>query len=289
MGKLTVSYDGDKIINTSQDGSFTLATKDKVLTDNVDIQFDGDGWSDEEVFEHKYAAAPFTFNGTFLYPFAFAGAPITEFHAPNLIRFTDAGNDSTYGNGSYVFSGCTNLVTVDIPNIQNAGNGGYQFYKCTALLSIHIQNTFCGQHMFDGCTSLQVAVMPYGHAADTGGAMNGSGFNGCGKLTIADLGSISKVHTYEFNGCGALKTLIIRRSTAVPTLSNINAFNTSPFASGKSGGTLYVPQALIESYQAATNWSTILGYTNNQILPLEGSEYENTYADGTPVVQEGTT
>jgi hypothetical protein len=55
-------------------------------------------------------------------------------------------------------------------------------------------------------------------------------------------------------------------------LENINAFNNSPFAAGKSGGTLYVPSAQVAGYQAAANWSTILGY--NSIRAIEGSEYE---------------
>lgn len=37
---------------------------------------------------------------------------------------------------------------------------------------------------------------------------------------------------------------------------------------------LYVPSAQVAGYQAAANWSTILGYANNNILPVEGSPYE---------------
>ena len=66
-------------------------------------------------------------------------------------------------------------------------------------------------------------------------------------------------------------------------LVNINAFTNTPFASGKAGGTLYVPSALVSEYQAATNWSTILGYSTNSIAAIEGSEYENAYADGTSI------
>ena len=67
-------------------------------------------------------------------------------------------------------------------------------------------------------------------------------------------------------------------------MANVNALNNSnPFANGKSGGTLYVPADMISSYQSATNWSTILGYANNQILPIEGSIYETQYVDGTPI------
>lgn len=77
--------------------------------------------------------------------------------------------------------------------------------------------------------------------------------------------------------------VLVVRSTSVASLNSTNAFNGSPFASGHSGGTLYVPQALIETYQNATNWATILAYTNNQIMPIEGSIYETQYADGTPI------
>lgn len=82
-----------------------------------------------------------------------------------------------------------------------------------------------------------------------------------------------------------LSTIILRYSYVI-TLGNVSCFNNTPFASGKAGGTLYVPSALVATYQAATNWSTILGYgegAQNQILPIEGSIYENAYADGTPI------
>jgi len=88
---------------------------------------------------------------------------------------------------------------------------------------------------------------------------------------------------YDFYGDSSFGTLIIRGSTMMP-LADTSAFsNATKFRSGGAGGTLYVPQSLIASYEAATNWSTILGYTNNQILPIEGSIYETQYADGTPI------
>ena len=65
----------------------------------------------------------------------------------------------------------------------------------------------------------------------------------------------------------------------VPSIS----FSNTPFDNGGTGGALYVPAALISAYQGAANWSTILGYPNNRILPIEGSAYETRYADGTEV------
>lgn len=106
-------------------------------------------------------------------------------------------------------------------------------------------------------------------------------FNTCRSLKTVDVRA-TNLPRYMFENSSALDTMILRNS-AICILENISAFNGTPFASGGSGGTLYVPQALISTYQSATNWSTILGYANNQILPIEGSIYETQYADGTPV------
>lgn len=88
--------------------------------------------------------------------------------------------------------------------------------------------------------------------------------------------------SWALSGNVSLTKLIIR-STNVISLGNINAFYNTAFESGKAGGTLYVPSALISSYQSATNWSTILGYATNSIQSIEGSIYETQYADGTPI------
>ena len=126
----------------------------------------------------------------------------------------------------------------------------------------------------------------------------------CTNLTVVDLGgspssSQGLIRATSFSGCSKLKTLILRATNRVwPFTNNINVFANTPFASGKSGGTLYVPRNLIESYKAATNWSTILAYTKsdgetlqNQILPIEDSEYYTHYGDGTllPDVYESST
>jgi hypothetical protein len=92
-----------------------------------------------------------------------------------------------------------------------------------------------------------------------------------------------KILGNAFIGATAFNLLVLGRYDSIVTLDNISAFNNTPFASSGAGGTLYVPNALISSYQSATNWSTILGYTNNQILPIEGSTYETHYADGSVI------
>lgn len=113
-------------------------------------------------------------------------------------------------------------------------------------------------------------------------------FSGASSLTKVDLGASFSIETYgvrnnTFSGASAMNVLILRKTSEIVPLQNISAFTNTPFASGGTGGTLYVPQSLISTYQAANNWSTILGYANNSIQKIEGSIYETAYADGTPI------
>ena len=156
------------------------------------------------------------------------------------------------------------------------------FAYCTKLTKAFLTDATGSSTLFQNCTALQVIVALKNASVWSGYAQ------GCTSLSAVDFGGTQRSggsglrSTNAFSGCTALKTVVLRYTGNYP-LANINNFTNTPFASGKSGGTLYVPQDLIPSYQSATNWSTILGYANNQILPIEGSIYETQYADGTPI------
>ena len=167
----------------------------------------------------------------------------------------------------------------------------YSFLDCSLLESISFPNliSLYAVQCFRNCTSLRMACFPKLGGSQTQGIgyFYTSTFMGCTSLEIADLNVLGTsnrgLNVSEFSGCTSFNTLILRKSDAICPLGNINVFTNSPFDSGGTGGTLYVPSALISTYQSATNWSTILGYANNQILAIEGSIYETQYADGTPI------
>lgn len=147
----------------------------------------------------------------------------------------------------------------------------------TSIYSTELEKT--GSWSVSRCSNLETAVLT--KCKELGGAT----FRECPKFKALDIyGATNK---YLNNQCCMSDTLfdtfIIRNSIGVSPLNNANFFQSTPFASDGTGGTLYVPQALISSYQSATNWSTILGYANNQIKAIEGSIYETQYADGTPI------
>ena len=77
-------------------------------------------------------------------------------------------------------------------------------------------------------------------------------FYDCSNLAKIDFDVLEEMKNADFYQCSALTAVIIR-SPVVCTMSDSNAFKSTPIASGI--GYIYVPAALVDSYKAATNWS----------------------------------
>ncbi len=203
---------------------------------------------------------------TKLYPYCFAYTKITSFQSDTVTSLENTDSIAQY------FFKAPSLVSVSMPNVDSQiGNGSFQ--SCGALETVNIPNGLLGRvNIFNGCSSLREAVF-----RKTPSVAN-SVFLNCASLTKADLGSSGittsgNIAAKAFSGCTNLNVLILRKGVAYG-LDNISAFDNTPFASGGTGGTLYVPNSLISSYQAITSWATILGYANNSIQAIEGSIYE---------------
>lgn len=144
------------------------------------------------------------------------------------------------------------------------------FIDCKGLEKVFAPNAiFVGASGFFRCSKLQTAVFPKMKY------LYSSAFQYCTNLESADFGGTPESgqglwRALIFDGDTKFGALVLR-SSAVWALSNTNVFSGTKFASGKAGGTLYVPAALISDYQAATNWATILGYPNNQIKSIEST------------------
>ena len=117
-------------------------------------------------------------------------------------------------------------------------------------------------------------------------------YRGCTSLVSADFGAnLQKLDNWTFENCPALNTLILRRSNAITAMQGTSALSQTCFGSGKSGGTIYIPQSLYDhlgdnsalDYKHASNWSTFEGYGTITWAKIEGSYYETHYADGTVI------
>ena len=219
---------------------------------------------------------------------------VSGYNASGIRDYAFYGNKSitditltTYPNiYQYAFANMTSLKSFSAPIAQTFGNRGftsgsvYVFAGCTSLEFLNLPKvTTLGGYCFRNCTSLEQIVLP--SATQFGG---NNTFQNCTALKVVDFGAPTRLGNVEFFiNCSQLTTVILR-TPSVCSLTNINNIASgTPFASTGTGGTLYVPSALISDYQSATNWSTVLGYANNSIQAIEGSIYETQYADGTPI------
>lgn len=188
--------------------------------------------------------------------------------------------------GISAFDTCDAVSSFSAPRLQRANQAAFR--KCgdgQASLFLPAFTTCEATGVFR-TLRFPVVVMPsivnfYGYA-----------FEQNALLEKIDLGStLNSLPNQNFVNCRYLTTIILRRSSAPVALANTNVFNGTPFTSGGTGGTIYIPKALYDhlgdgtanDYKAATNWSTIDGYGTITWAKIEGSIYENAYADGTPI------
>ena len=179
---------------------------------------------------------------------------------------------------NYAFAYKTSITRVIAPNVLTIN--GSAFEGCSGLLSFSLPNATIGASQtraFFGCNKLTVAVLP----SLTGETM-GSTFQNCTLLASADFGpSTTKVSNNTFNNSPAMRALILRGSSVV-ALGSWNVGCLGGIYSNPSASTIYVPSALISSYETATNWSSAYsaGVTFSSI---ENSIYASQYADGTSI------
>lgn len=243
----------------------------------------GGGYSIDDICEHNYSGVV-NYTGTSLQGGTFRNSSITEFHAPNQTTLISA----RYSN---IFTDCTSLTTIDFPKLTAWNNANEIWAGCSALTSVilPVAHTF-GNNSFSRCYSLQYAVFPM---------IKNTGWNtlsDCRNLIAVDIGDPARTGADNvvlsanwLNGAVFCPTFIIRQ-TMLASMSNINGLGTR-FVSGGAGGTIYIPESLYDhlgdgtalDYKAATNWSTIEGYGTITWAKIEGSQYENYYADGTPI------
>lgn len=198
--------------------------------------------------------------------YAFQSSSLIEIDMPNVTSI-----------GTSAFDSCKSLKILNLPQVKTLGNyafngSGVEIVHLPELIGVQFNH-----HCFYECHSLKVIVFPkYNTYMHNGWAAN------CENLKYVDVYG-AEFNSVTFTGCTSLDTIILRKNQVVP-LRTLNALNTqTPFAEGGTGGKVYVPQDLISQYKVATNWSTLVGYGTLEFVPIEGSEYENFYADGTPI------
>lgn len=182
---------------------------------------------------------------------------------------TEYRNDRVTVVASHVFYNNNKLTTLDFPAVTTIST--YAFYGCRKLEFVNIPNlkTFLA-HAFDYCSSLKTVDFPlvdnvsdYAFRSCSSietvnfpivTKIGNNAFDGCNLLKSVDFPMVGNIGKYAFQNCETLESITLRKSDGICNLPYVNAFTGTPIEDGT--GYIYVPADLVESYKAATNWST---------------------------------
>lgn len=149
--------------------------------------------------------------------------------------------------GDSFLNGATHLISVYLPELTTVGNNF--IYNCKNLTSISLPKLrTAGNALFYWCAKLADVSLP---ALETIGEnfFSGSGGQNYAIKTI-DLPVCGSIGRYSFS-CTNLESLILRKTDSICVLGG--AFTSGdPFTNNNAY--IYVPQALISTYQGASNW-----------------------------------
>ena len=197
------------------------------------------------------------------------GGDFLESWLAKTLEAVDSDVECAIDESQFAFQ--ANLKTVNLPNAVSyfGRDSAKAFSGCSALERVNLGKiTKLNGRVFYGCTNLIEVIAPMVTES------HDYVFGNCTAIEKLDFPSLTWLrYGNTFNGATKLHALILRANQVV-TLQNVNTFANTPFESGGTGGTVYVPSALIESYQTATNWSTLYAAGTCNFVAIEGSEYE---------------
>lgn len=230
-------------IDISENGSY-----DVTQYSNVNVDVAGSGGSDttvEDGFIMHTVAGNYSNNRvtTVGYGTFYNDTALTGIDMPNVTSI-----------GNYAFSGCSNLVSVNMPLLTNAGGSSFNGFGVENVYFPEL--TTMGTYTFGNTAKTKTINLPKLKIVQSNGFRQNTG---CTRL---DLGECTNVYAYGFFNMYALTTLIIR-TNSVATLANTNAFSGCGVLTN-----IYVPDNLVDSYKAATNWNTYA----DKIKPLSELE-----------------
>ena len=174
-------------------------------------------------------------------------------------------NDRITTVGKNAFYACRALTSVNLENCVEIQDSAFQ--SCPGLTSVNAPTlTILGANAFynsglltfngplvtsigDGCfqkAALTSATLPLVTTVPSGC------LRGCTKLERVDLGAATSIVRTAFTDSTALETLIIRTETLCTIADASVTLRGTKIAAGT--GYIYVPDNLVDSYKAATNW-----------------------------------
>lgn len=166
------------------------------------------------------------------------------------IRSIDSGGGKIYSYDETMFDinggGYYQTKTVNIvAGVTTISTRAY--YSASGIESVNIPDSVnnINSMAFYGCIALKQIIFPR-----LVSSINTSVCYNCAVMTHAYImGNITNVYPNSFSSCKKMVACVFSGNTSVPTLSNVNAFNSNTCL-------IIVPDNLYDEWIAATNWST---------------------------------
>jgi hypothetical protein len=184
--------------------------------------------------------------------YAFDHLSIEKIYAPNLASIV----------GTHVFSYCQKLGSIIFPELLTIAGQCFAYAGGTSM-----SGTNC------------ILVFPKLTTLGTGTSSTAASVFDRGRFLAVDFGEdldeLSNSAFYHNSGEQIVGTLILRKKDGV-----VSAYNVYAITGVRD---VYVPNDLISTYEAASNWSTRVTGGYITFHQIEGSQYETHYADGTVI------
>lgn len=158
--------------------------------------------------------------------------------------------DSVTSIGRNAFYGASNVVSLTLGNgLTELPQDGFGMMRKLVNLKLPDKLISIGNYAFRSANLSEI------YFPETFETVGDNVFWECRSLIFVHFGAnIKTLGSGSFNSCSKLKTVVIHAPSTVCTLKNINAFTSTPIASGT--GFIYVHDNLVEQYKTETNWST---------------------------------
>lgn len=206
---------------------------------------------------------------------------------PNNIIMADANGGDPYELARKIADGTiTEYIDDKLTTIRERG-----FSRCLYLATFQAHNVMSiSSDAFNGDSSLQALAFPKLSNHNTNMLYRTLGLN------AVDFGPGTRIlYGGALQYCSVLTVIVLRRIGVVALGANGSALLNTPFASGGTGGTIYIPKVLYDhlgdgtenDYLANSTWATFYGYGTITFASIEGSIYETKYADGTTIPTGG--
>lgn len=173
------------------------------------------------------------------------------------ILFDDSTSDLSVEDGLL----SRTLTTYRNDRITSLGAGAFMQFPTLKILILSNVVTMNGS-CFSGGIKFDKLEMP---------KLETIGTKGFDYISFPELKApLKSISGYGLIGNGKLERLIITQDEVVCKLSSTNSFQATTIATSETMGFVYVPDALVEQYKIATNWSTFA----HKIKPISELEEE---------------